>query len=147
MSGSDLLVGVVAGVVATIIWALGAWIYRERRLRREFHPLTGTYRSTRKLTDQSEPETVSIRVSRNILLVEFEGIPDGDSVTGEIAMNEQLPRSGRGQYFHVKDGAQLWGFWDIQVKDANTILVHRTYANPKNHTAVVSGFVWSRIPR
>ena len=96
---------------------------------------------------QPEPETVSITVKGNLLSVEFENLSDGELVTGQIAMNEQLPQSGEGLYWHVKDRAQLWGFWDIQVKDKNTILVHTTYTNHKTHTAVVSGFVWSRIPQ
>jgi hypothetical protein len=40
---------------------------------------------------------------------------------------------------------QLWGFWDVQVAGGDTFLVQTTYANPKTHSAVVSGFEWTRI--
>jgi hypothetical protein len=145
VSGNDLLVGVVAGVLATVIWVVGVWLYRRHRFKHDFGSLNGRYRSTRKLGDQPEPETVSISVEENLLAVVFEGLPDGESVSGQIAMNAQLPRSGEGNYWHIKAGEQLWGFWEIQVKDADTILVHRTYASHKTHQAVVSGFVWSRV--
>ncbi|MFL5961792.1 MAG: hypothetical protein ACJ757_02720 [Gaiellaceae bacterium] len=133
--------------MATIIWVFGVWLHRKQRFSRDFGRLSGTYRVMRKLADQPEQETVSIGVQRNLLAVEFGDLEDGESVTGEIVMNEQLHGSGEGYYRHVKDGVQMWGFWDIQVKDATTILVHTTYANPKTYAAVVSGFVWSRIPR
>jgi hypothetical protein len=141
----DVLVsGVLAGVVAALIWALLVALYRANRLKREFGPLSGTYRVTRKLSDQPEPETVSISVKRNVLTVQSQG---GDLYSGEIAMSEQFLASGKGQYHQAKDGAQLWGFWDVQRKDEDTILVHTTYANPQSHAAVVSGFVWKRIRR
>jgi hypothetical protein len=146
VSGADLLVGVLAGVVASAIWWALAWSDRRRRLRRDFGHLAGKYRVTRKLSDLPEPGTVLITVSGNTLRAhQFEGLPDGDSITGEISMNEHLPNTGRGHYAHVKGGKRLWGFWDIQVDDGDTLLVHTTYANYKTHVAVVSGFVWERL--
>jgi hypothetical protein len=38
---------------------------------------------------------------------------------------------------------QLWGFWDVQEKDADTILVHTTYAS-KDDRLVLQGYVWTR---
>lgn len=117
-------------------------MYRAYRLHHEFAPLAGMYQVTRKLTDQPEPETVSISVKKNFLTVQSHG---GEVYSGEIAMSEQLPASGKGQYQHSKGGTQLWGFWDVQLKDKDTILVHTTYADSQSHTAVVSGYVWKRI--
>ena len=77
--------------------------------------------------------------------VVFHNLPEGRLVTGEIAMNEQLIRSGEGQYLDVTDERKLWGFWGVQLKDDDTILVHTSYANAKTHTLVVSGYVWERV--
>lgn len=44
-------------------------------------------------------------------------------------------------------GKRLWGFWEVQVKDADTILVHTTYAHPTTEAAVAQGYVWERIRR
>ena len=145
MSWADLLTGVVAGLVATVVWTLLTWDQRRRRLKRDFAPLEGTYSVTRKLAADQEPETVVIEVEKSTLVVRFTGLSAGETVTGEIAMNEQLPRSGKGHYWHVRGEAQMWGFWALQVKDVNTLLVHTTYASHKQPVPVVSGFVWSRI--
>ena len=120
------------------------WDQRRRRLKHSFGPLAGTYQSARKLTNEPERGTVSITVKGNILGVRFGNLAEGESVTGEIAMNEQLPRSGRGHYWHLEGGLQMWGFWDVQAVDADTLLVHTTYANHLQPVAVVSGYVWSR---
>jgi hypothetical protein len=144
---SDLVTGAVAGVVAAFAWWLLTALLRQWRLRRDFAWLAGCYSSTRKLKEQPEPERVSIAVDGNLLLVRFEGLAEGAAVEGEIAMNEQLPRSGRGHYAHrFSDGTQGWGFWDVQtLKESQTILVHTTFAaNTVPPTAEVSGFVWER---
>lgn len=139
----DILVGgVLAGVVAAFIWTLIVAGYRVRRLKREFAPLSGTYRVTRKFTDQPQPETLSITVKKNLLTVQSQGA-DG-LYSGLIAMSEEFPSSGRGHYQHAKDGAQLWGFWDVQRKDDDTLLVHTTFTKP-TQVAVVAGYEWERI--
>ena len=146
MSTCDLLTGVVAGVVVAILWGVSAWIIRWWRRRRDFGVLAGTFRRYGKLGDQPKPETVSITVHKNVLEVQWDGLPDGDSVKGWIAMNEQFRTSGEGHYEHVKNGKQLWGFWKVQKKDADTILVHTTYAHHDTETAVVQGHEWRRVP-
>jgi hypothetical protein len=146
VSAGDLLAGVVAGFVAAIIWTLVVWIYRWWRRKQDFGRLSGRYRITRKLAEEPEPQTVCISVSRNLLSVEFENLSHGGSASGEIAMNEQLPRSGEGHYSQVmEDGKLLWGFWNVEVKDNDAILVHQTYANPTTFGTVVVGEAWSRI--
>lgn len=53
--GWDALVGgVLAGVVAAGLWALGIEALRRHRFRQMFGPLAGRYRVTRKLAPKSE---------------------------------------------------------------------------------------------
>jgi hypothetical protein len=96
-----------------------------------------------KLTSEPEPETLSISVKRNLLRVQSEGTkyPYG----GEIVMNEQFIQSGRGQYTQAYDDDTLWGFWDVQLKDADTILVHTTYVDARRNAEVVPAALWERI--
>jgi hypothetical protein len=47
--------------------------------------------------------------------------------------------------YRLGDQKQLWGFWNIQVKDTDTILAHQTWAKPARQTTVVLSEVWSRI--
>jgi len=58
----------------------------------------------------------------NVLDVRYENLPGEDSCSGEIVMNRQ--RRGAGHYSRLKAGEDLWGFWDLQVRDARTLLVH-----------------------
>jgi hypothetical protein len=142
-----MVTGVVAGVFAAFVWSAVAGVRRWRRLKEDFSWLSGNYRVTRKLAAESEPETLSITVKGRVLSVQSDPPGDG-SYSGRIAMNEELPRSGEGYYSQWKDERLLWGFWNIAaVKEEKKILVHRTYANHKTDTAVVSGFEWERVAR
>jgi hypothetical protein len=145
MSVGDLLTGVVAGVVAAIIWALLVLAYRWWRRRQNFQHLQGIYGVTRKSTGESQPETVSICVHGNVLRVEYVGLDDEGIASGEIVMNEQLPSSGRGHYRHDTPGRKRgWGFYDIQVVDDGTILVHSTFSDTSERAALV-GYEWTRV--
>jgi hypothetical protein len=46
----------------------------------------------------------------------------------------------------MKGEEQLWGFWDAQVRDDSTLLIHETYSKAETKTAVLSGFRWTRLP-
>jgi hypothetical protein len=59
-------------------------------------------------------------------------------------MNHQLPTTARGQYDDTKDEEQLWGFWDVQIKNHDTFLVHTTYANQQDGL-VLQGYIWRRV--
>jgi hypothetical protein len=149
VSGRDLLTGVVAGVVAAIIWALLVLAYRWWRRQQNFKHLAGTYRVTRKSTGEPQPETVSISVRGNVLGVEYEGLVASDGVasaaSGEIVMNEQLPSSGRGHYWQDTPGkARGWGFYDAQLVDDGTILVHQTFSDTSER-AVLVGYEWTPV--
>jgi len=37
------------------------------------------------------------------------------------------------------------GFWDVQLKDRDTILVHTSFVY-ENNVLVVQGYEWERIP-
>ena len=138
-----IALAILTGVVAAAVWAAIVYSTGSGNAVLEFSPLADTYTVIRKLGDKPEPETTVIRVRGNVLEVEPHNVPDAKSVRGEIVMSEQLRRSGRGQYDHVKtNGDQLFGFWDVQLKDDDTILVHTTFA--KDDAAVFTGYVWSR---
>jgi hypothetical protein len=78
------------------------------------------------------------------LKVEFSDLPSGETVTGEIAMSDELRTSGRGHYSHIKGDERLWGFWDVQVSGPKTLFVHTTFTDQVSHRAVVTGYEWSR---
>src|SRR5205823_755601 len=131
---------------AAAVWALLVLLARLYGYKRHFAPLSGTYESTRKLANTPEPERVVIRAERNVLRVTFENMPSGESVTGEIAMSQELQRSGRGHYWHDKNGEHLWGFWDVQATPDRALLVHASFAaNTDPPLLVTSGFVWRRV--
>jgi hypothetical protein len=138
--------GIIAGVVAALIWALieagrHAWLNRKH-----FARPAGRYSIHPKFDRQSDlgnARFAQIRVSGTILQVSFEGMPEGDSVEGEIAMSESFPRSGERQYQHSKAGVPLWGFRKVQVKSPGILLVHHMYAR-RDATLVSQGFLWER---
>jgi hypothetical protein len=142
---ASLWFAVVTGVVAAAFWAFGAYAIQRLRLWLTFRQYAGSYLERRKFpTDpMAERNHLRIEVRRNILAVRFERQHQGRTITGDIVMNPQFPRSGRGQYDDHTDARQLWGFWDVQIKDATTILVHTTYASPED-TAVMQGYIWER---
>jgi hypothetical protein len=59
-------------------------------------------------------------------------------------MSDEFGKSGRGHYYR-HDTPHAFGFWEVQVVDARTILVHETYAHPRVRVANVTGFVWTRV--
>jgi hypothetical protein len=140
----DLWVGGVAGVVATVVWTFGAWLYGWWRLRQAFNWLNGTYDVRRKESPQLEPESVQISVRGNLLHISMQNVPDAKLIKGWIAMNEQLPRSGRGHYTHLKsNGDELWGFWDVQLaKERKSLFVHANFVDATRGVEVVSGYIW-----
>jgi hypothetical protein len=142
MTVGALLGGTIAGVAGIVLWELFRSVRRRWRNRR----LIGLYEITRKQTDQPLDERASIKASGSVLTVEHIGLEeDGRSVVGRIAIDERLPQRAEGYYSDTSPTRQLWGFWKLQVKDVDTLLVHTSYANPKTHELVTSGFVWSRI--
>lgn len=88
---------------------------------------------------------VVIAVQGTVLRIHFEDLDEDEAIVGAIEMNEHLPSSGRGHYSHDEGTKRMWGFWDIQLYDEDTILVHTTYSHYRDHFAVVSGFVWKRF--
>src|SRR4051812_39994987 len=123
MTWADVWGGVVAGLIATV--------------RQKFGRYAGCYLIAGREELAPRPERVAIEVKGNVLAIEFENPPPGDSVSGRIVMDEQL--RGEGHYSHVKGGVQLWGFWDIQVRDKRTLLVHTTFSRSGTDTLVLEG--------
>lgn len=139
--GLAVTAGVAAGIVLALLEAGRRWVRR----RCTFGHLTGEYSITRKLAEAPEADRACVTVKGKILTIEYVGMPPGDTVSGKIAMSEELTGRGNGYYDHLKGGQQLWGFWDVQLKGRSTILVHTTYADPADHRTVTSAFVWERI--
>ena len=129
--------------MATALWTAVVVFFQRWRLWHQLHQLNGTYQVTPKGATQPDPEeSVVIRVDKNLLVVDYRGLAGGESAQGQIAMNEHLPASGRGLYTH---GHNLWGFWDVQVKDTKTLLVHTSYFNAELNALVVAGYVWRQL--
>lgn len=140
----DLLIAVVGGLVSTGAWVYVAQLRRDRRLKDVFGPLGGVYSITEKLKDAPRiTDSITITVTRNVLHVAY-SMAGGDAV-GQIVMDERLPTSGRGLYWHDKNGKLLWGFWDVQTKaDEPWLLVHTTFAKAETKALVAEGFIWKR---
>jgi hypothetical protein len=149
MSWNDFFVAVIGGIVATAIWTLVwsvlVWDRRRRRLRRDFHRLAGEYEVTEKFAASPEPYTALVTVRRNVLHVRWNNARPTESVIGEIVMDEQIPKSGRGRYHQEFKGSEYWGFWDLQVED-DSLLVHTTYADPQARM-VFAAYVWRPLRR
>ena len=142
MTWADVLGGVLAGLIATAIWVVCDRVRRFVRLRAKFGRYAGSYSVTAKEEVEPRSERVAITVKGNVLAVRFENLPPGDSVSGRILMDDQL--RGEGHYWHVKGGAQLWGFWDVQARDDRTLLVHTTFAVSGTDRLAFEGFRWER---
>lgn len=99
MTWSDVLGGVLAGLIATAIWVAVDRLRRFVGLRRKFGRYAGHYSVTGKEELEPRLELVAITVKGNVLDVRFEHLPPGDSVSGRILMDEQL--RGEGHYWHV----------------------------------------------
>jgi hypothetical protein len=138
----DLLGGVLVGLAATGVWAFGVWGVEACKFKRTFGPLAGDYEVRRKLSSAREPYKVAVTVSGNVLRVRYVGWPEG-SCEGEIIMSRV--RRGAGHYSSLKNGDELWGFWDVQVAGDGTMLVHEIYAKEQTKTQIVSGYRWTPL--
>lgn len=146
VSWEEIIGGLIVGVLAVIVWESGKHLWHRCRLRREFGDLAGDYIITRKLNPSAREAGIAhVGVNGSRLTVAFRDLGPGESITGEIEMNQSMPHSGRGQYHHLNGSQEMWGFWDVQVVPRKSLLVHTTYAHDREHYAVVSGFVWTRV--
>jgi hypothetical protein len=141
----EFLVAAGAGLAAAVAWAVMVEAFHRGRQRKNYKHLGGAYESTRKFPSAiSMPEHLEIVAKANRLTVRRLDAPEGDWTQGKIAMNERLHDSGQGHYANLKCGEQLFGFWDVQVLDDDTLLVHTTYANADDGM-VMQGYIWRRI--
>lgn len=139
-----IALAILTGIVAAGVWALVAALWRRRRISKDVAPLRGRYTSTRKLATDPEDEAIFIGVRENVLDVVFEQQPEGVSIEGTITMDEQNLSRGSGSYSHVVDGRDYWGFWDVHVKDDNTLLVHTSFVEATNGLLRTTANVWRR---
>ncbi len=141
---TSVSIAIVTGLLASGAWALGrAGIYRCCVWRR-YRNVGGTYREERKFP-LATPETNYLTIKRNkdVLVVDFDELP-GRSIHGRIVMNRHLASSGEGHYDHLQDKQQLWGFWNVQLNEDGSFLVHTTYASDED-TLVLQGYIWTPV--
>jgi hypothetical protein len=135
---------VLAGVVATVVYAFGVELWRRCRYRRKLAPYAGRFQARWKYQNKTEPGTLALEIEGNRLVVTVSDI--GDPYDGKIVIDERYLDGGRGRYRQVKGDEVLWGLWDVQLLDRNTILVDRTYTHYTKMEPVVTAFVWERLP-
>jgi len=141
----NLLGGFVVGVLAIAGWESGKWLIRKLRARTLFGDLAGDYVVTRKHDpDRREQGTYRVTVKENVLTVTVIDPPEGETITGEITMNEQVPTAGSGHYVHGTPDRLLWGFWDVQYVKPDTLLVHSIFSDTCDKEAI-EGRVWKRV--
>lgn len=151
----DLWIAVAGGVVATLAWSVAAYLFHRGRMWLAFHDLDGTYEEKKKFVSEPTGKRLEIKVKGSQLRVRFiAGLREGETVEGQIAMDERTRNTGRGQYEQIappiKDrphSRQLFGFWEIQLKASAkpaTILVHTTYSNEED-VATFQGYEWTKI--
>lgn len=135
---------IIGGVVAAFLWTLIVLIFWAARRRWSYSRLKGDYEARFKGSDEVQ-WTLKIRVMGRGNRLNVSGRNEaGATFRGDIVMSDELADSGRGHYYR-DDAPDAFGFWEVQVVDARTILVHETFADPRNRVAVVTGYMWSRI--
>jgi hypothetical protein len=107
----ELLIGVVAGIVATLAWTVLMEFRRWIRSRRALRPLSGTYSVARKEATKLEDEQIVVTAKTAALHLEYRGLPNGNSASGRVPMDERYLASGQGQYVHLQQDRELWGLW------------------------------------
>ena len=134
----------VAGLVVAILSYFAVFTYLRSRRWWWYHGLGGDFDAIPKAgTDLHW--AVSVKVKGNVLGVSGRNA-EGVTFTGQIILSDELRGSGRGHYYR-DENRHAYGFHEVQVVDNNTILVHETFAHPRDRRAVVSGYVWERIGR
>ena len=141
----DIGIGVVGGLIATAAWtAIVVVAWRVRRWWR-YHNLSGDFEARMKATDWIDWK-IRIKVRGNRLEVNAVDPHDRTrTFRGEIAMSDDVARSGRGYYVR-NDESDAYGFYDIRVTDDDTILVIETWpkSDDGERRPVVSGYLWER---
>jgi hypothetical protein len=143
---SELLGGVVAGLVASAIaWCVGR-VVRWQRNRDDFGSLAGAYDVSEKETGLAVG-TVAIHGHGPILNLEWTH-PDGSQASGRIAMNEQSRVTGSGSYEHRRGSNVGWGYFMLQVasreRDAVRLLVDGTFTDQELRRQTASAWVWEK---
>jgi hypothetical protein len=144
----DFRIALVAGIAGAFVWAILALGWRALRLWTELRPSVGRYDVYEKGTEELRREKVEIvKVRGNVLHVRMTCLGnDGRGVAQtRIEMNERALHSGRGLYEHVHpDNHTAFGWWDVQIRDADTIYVYTTFARSGNRAFEVEGAIWRR---
>jgi hypothetical protein len=142
---SDLLGGVVAGVIAsTIAWGISR-LYRLRRNRIDFGRLAGEYRVREKQPSEEADGTVTLRGNGPVLDLAWT-LGDRSEVRGTVSMNEQSRVSGAGSYDHVRGENYGWGYFSLQVAEGERgpirLLVDGRFTDQKARQQIAGAWVW-----
>jgi hypothetical protein len=150
--GGELVIGVVGGLVATLLWValvVPAYIWVRRRHIRK---LEGHYRVTRKLGDVVICDDLEVLARGNVLTLSSRDY-SGGVYSGKLVMSDEPQGYGRGHYTNVRNGQRLWGFLEIQVQQEDKeILAHEKFVTSgveeggtiKPGLEKAYGFVWRR---
>ena len=93
----DLWIAVAGGVVATLAWSVAAYLFHRGRMWLAFHDLDGTYEEKKKFVSEPTGKRLEIKVKGSQLRVRFiAGLREGETVEGQIAMDERTRNTGRG---------------------------------------------------
>jgi hypothetical protein len=140
----DVLGGVVAGLIASVLaWAVGR-VLRWRRNRFDFGGLAGAYRVNEKW---SEKDDGTATVSGTGPLLKFTWtLADGSEVKGTLAMNEQSRVTGAGSYDHVRGNAYGWGHFTFQVAGRKQggvrLLVDGRFTDQRARQEIAGAWLW-----
>ena len=145
IGGSEIVGGVVAGLIASAI----AWVVlrglRWKRDRDDFGVLSGDYRVIEKPPWEQAQGTVTITVNGSILAFEWTWL-DGSEARGTIAMDERSRVTGLGSYEHTRHGSTGWGYLSIRIAsrepNAARILVDGWYTDKEQYQRVATAWFW-----
>jgi len=124
MDRSDLLVGVIAGVISALLWTLAAPAIWWGRRRRRYGGLRGKFEVRQRFGPNRDVLWIASLIPAGNRLQVSGARPDSgrhESYQGEILMSEQLSNSGLGHYVR-DDEPDAFGFWRIQMVDNDKLL-------------------------
>jgi hypothetical protein len=134
-----ILTGILTGLFVSILIYFIQWL-RKLMVTWKFKKYRGNYNCYRKVDNKRENlvSTITIATKGNKFVTKGIRESDNSQILGKIEMSLSIPDYGTGYYQHTDLDA--WGFYIIQIKSREEILVHAPY----NITGkkVNQAFVW-----
>lgn len=140
----ELIFGAVLGLVLS---GLISFLYRSCRrekISKILSPYEGVYIAYDKFNCVEKKYFFELKRKNNLFFIDY-GKSISKDITdfkAEITMAPPLYNSGKGFYQHEKNENNIigFGFLDIQLAEANTILVHSTFSKDRN--VYKDGYIW-----